>query len=290
MAAKIVMEYSSGVVPWYLLAETLQKGAPPAYGNFRESQPLLPCTVVVFCPNPSTSVSQTCHVTCSYDRYHERSAESYSHPAYFDQVFKESFINGEQLATKILPGIQQTEDADASNEASDTRKRRIEGEKRQAVKRSKERHFRDSLPTPWKADSFVEGPLKIMREERLVREEKYKISIDTSIPSINRIKDRMSSKGWDLKYTTVSNSDDLIVKILSPYYRQGRLENQELCLNTSVRSRHGEAGNIGMTMPSEGWQPEESRDMGLVLSSHQRLGHRDHLFTNLVTPGTPSKT
>ncbi|KAH7110415.1 hypothetical protein B0J13DRAFT_577915 [Dactylonectria estremocensis] len=129
------------------------------------------------------------------------------------QVLKESFIRGEELATKILPGIWQTEDADASDEASDTRKRRIEGEKRQAVKRLKERHFRDSLPTPWKAGSFTEGPLEIMREERLVREEKYKISIDTSLRSINRIKDPMSSKGWDLKYTTVSNSDDLIVKV-----------------------------------------------------------------------------
>ncbi|KAH7111576.1 hypothetical protein EDB81DRAFT_763303 [Dactylonectria macrodidyma] len=97
-----------------------------------------------------------------------------------DQVLKGSFMGGEDLATKILPGIQQTEDADASDEASNTRKRRIEGEKRQAVKRLKERHFGDSLPTPWKADSFVEGPLKIMREGRLVREEKYKISVDTS--------------------------------------------------------------------------------------------------------------
>ncbi|KAH7146955.1 hypothetical protein B0J13DRAFT_552942 [Dactylonectria estremocensis] len=129
------------------------------------------------------------------------------------QVLKESFIGEEELATKILPGIRQTEDADASDEASDTRKRRIEGEKQQAVKRLKERHFRDSLPTPWKADSFVEGPLKIMREERLVREEKYKISIDTSLRSINRIKDPMSSKRWDLGYITVSNSDDLIVKV-----------------------------------------------------------------------------
>ncbi|KAH7112733.1 hypothetical protein EDB81DRAFT_768292 [Dactylonectria macrodidyma] len=216
-------------------------------------------------------------------------------PASKQVLVEESFINGEELATKVLPGIRQTEAADASNEASDTRKRRREGEKRQAVKRLKERNFRDSLPTQWKADSFVEGPLKIMREERLVREEKYKISIDTSLHSINRIKDPISSKGWDLKYTTVSNSDDIIVKswyhsLHLHKYRQGRLENQELCLNTSVRSRHGEAENIGMIMLREGWQPEESRDMGLVLSSHQRLGHRDHLFTNLVTPGTPSKT
>ncbi|KAH7112704.1 hypothetical protein EDB81DRAFT_862682 [Dactylonectria macrodidyma] len=56
-----------------------------------------------------------------------------------DQVLKESFINGEQLATKILPGIWQTEDADASNEASDTRKRRIEGEKRQAARKQDRR-------------------------------------------------------------------------------------------------------------------------------------------------------
>ncbi|KAH7118165.1 hypothetical protein B0J13DRAFT_569600 [Dactylonectria estremocensis] len=129
-----------------------------------------------------------------------------------EQVLNESFI-GEELATKILPGIQQTEDADASNEASDTRKRRIEGGKQQAVKRLKDGHFGDSLPTPWKAGSFVEGPLKIMRQERLVREEKYKISFDTSLRSINRIKDQMCSKGWNLKYTTVSNSDDLIVKV-----------------------------------------------------------------------------
>lgn len=44
-----------------------------------------------------------------------------------------------------------------------------------------------------------------------------------------------------------------------------------------------------MIMPSEGWQPEESRDMGLVLGSHQRLSHRDHILTSLVTPGTASK-
>ncbi|KAH7118231.1 hypothetical protein B0J13DRAFT_613129 [Dactylonectria estremocensis] len=213
-------------------------------------------------------------------------------PASKQVLVEESFINGEELATKILPGIRQTEDADASNEASDTRKRRIGGEKRLAgVKRLKERQFRDPLPTPWKASSFVEGPWNIMREERLVREEKYEISFDTSLRSINRIKDPMYSKGWDLKYTTVSNSDGLIVKMAgSPPPMQGRLENQELCLNKSVRSRHGEAENIGMIMPREGWQPEESRDMGLVLSSHQRLSHRDHLFTNLVTPGNPSKT
>ncbi|KAH6986803.1 hypothetical protein EDB80DRAFT_690922 [Ilyonectria destructans] len=82
----------------------------------------------------------------------------------------------------------------------------------------------------------------------------------------------------------------LVGWIPSPYYKQGRLENQELCLNTSVRSRHGEAEeNIGIIMPSEGWQPEKSKDMGLVLSSHQRLSHRDHLFTNQVTPGTVPK-
>ncbi|KAH8654687.1 hypothetical protein BGZ61DRAFT_486998 [Ilyonectria robusta] len=211
-----------------------------------------------------------------------------------DQVLGESFI-GEELATKILPGIRQTEDADASNEASDTRKRRIEGEERQAVKRLKETHFRDSLPTPWKASSFVEGPWKIMRKERLVREEKYKISFDTSFRSINRIKDPMRGKGWDLKYTTVSNSDDLIVKswyhsLHLRKYRQGRLENQELCLNKSVRSRHGEAEeNISMIMLSEGWQPEESRDMGLVINSRRWLSHRDHLSTNQVTQGTASK-
>ncbi|KAH7108969.1 hypothetical protein EDB81DRAFT_769319 [Dactylonectria macrodidyma] len=45
-------------------------------------------------------------------------------------------------------------------------------------------------------------------------------------------------------------------------YRQGRLENEELCLNTSVRSRHGETENTGMIMPSEGWHSEESRGYG----------------------------
>ncbi|KAH7109159.1 hypothetical protein B0J13DRAFT_534829 [Dactylonectria estremocensis] len=188
----------------------------------------------------------------------------------------ESFINGEGLSSKILPGIRQTEDADASGQASDTRKRRIKGETRQAAKRLKQRPFRDSLPTQWKAGSFVEGPLKILREERLIQQEKYKISFGTSLHSINRIKHPISSKGWDLKYTTISNSDDRIVK--------------ELCLNTSVRSLHEEAKeNIDMIMPSEGWRPEESRDMGLVLSSHQWLSHRDHLFTNQVTLGTVSK-
>ncbi|KAH7114782.1 hypothetical protein B0J13DRAFT_613657 [Dactylonectria estremocensis] len=56
------------------------------------------------------------------------------------------------------------------------------------------------------------------------------------------------------------------------------------------RSSNGEAEeNIGMIMSSEGWQPEELRDMGIVLCSHQRLSHRGHLFTNQVTPGTASK-
>ncbi|KAH8653910.1 hypothetical protein BGZ61DRAFT_487240 [Ilyonectria robusta] len=82
--------------------------------------------------------------------------------------------------------------------------------------RLKEGPFSDSLPTPWKAGSFVKGPLKIMWEERQVREEKYKISFDTSLHLINGIKYRMFSKGWDLKYTTVSNSDDLIVKYDHP--------------------------------------------------------------------------
>lgn len=150
-------------------------------------------------------------------------------PASKQVLEEELFINREELATKILAGIRQIEDVDASDEASDIRKRRIEGEKRQAgtrallsavinliclaVKRLKVGHFGDLLPTLWKAGSFVEGPLKIIREERLVREEKYKISFDTSLRSINRIKDPMCSKGWDLKYTTVSNSNDLIVKV-----------------------------------------------------------------------------
>ncbi|KAH6953697.1 hypothetical protein BKA56DRAFT_239657 [Ilyonectria sp. MPI-CAGE-AT-0026] len=127
------------------------------------------------------------------------------------QAFANSFID-EELATKILPGIRYIEDADSFGEASDTRKRRREDEEPQAAaKRLKEMHFRDSLPTPWKVSSFDKGPLEIMREERLVREEKYKISIDTPI-SVNRIKDLMSSKGWDLKYTI--NADNFIVKVI----------------------------------------------------------------------------
>ncbi|KAH7113583.1 hypothetical protein EDB81DRAFT_862506 [Dactylonectria macrodidyma] len=128
-------------------------------------------------------------------------------------LVKESFIDGRELATKILPGIRQTEDAYAFDEAPDTRKRRRGSEERQTVKRLKEGPCRDSLPTPWKAGSFVEGPLKIMWQERLVREEKYKVSFNTSLHFINGIKRRMSSEGWDLEYTTVTNSDDLIVKV-----------------------------------------------------------------------------
>ncbi|KAH7114783.1 hypothetical protein B0J13DRAFT_533585 [Dactylonectria estremocensis] len=75
-------------------------------------------------------------------------------PASKQVLEEESFINGE-LASKILPGIRQTEDADASGKASDIRKRRIEDKKRRAVKRLKRRPFRDSVPTPWKADSSV---------------------------------------------------------------------------------------------------------------------------------------
>jgi hypothetical protein len=75
----------------------------------------------------------------------------------------------------------------------------------------------DSLPTSWKSGICVEGPLRITWRERLVREEKDEISFNSSSRSINGIKQHMSSKGWDLKYTTVPNSDDLIVKVPSEF-------------------------------------------------------------------------
>ncbi|KAM9873873.1 hypothetical protein VDGL01_12052 [Verticillium dahliae] len=127
------------------------------------------------------------------------------------QVLEESFIDGDELTTKILPGIRHTENVDALN----TRKRGRESEEMQAAKRSKgsPRPFGDSLPTPWKVDSYVEGPLEITREERLVREEKYKIFIDISIQSLNNIKGRMTGKGWDLMYAAVSNSGNIVVEV-----------------------------------------------------------------------------
>ncbi|KAM5361114.1 hypothetical protein ACJZ2D_013325 [Fusarium nematophilum] len=129
------------------------------------------------------------------------------------QVLEESFIDGKELATKILPGVRQIEDVDASDKAPNTRKRQRESEERQEAKRLKGGPFRDSLPTSWKEGSYVEGPLEITWKERLVREEKYKIFIGTSLKSIDKIKDEMSSKGWDLKYATVSNSDNIVVKV-----------------------------------------------------------------------------
>jgi hypothetical protein len=44
----------------------------------------------------------------------------------------ESFINRDELAAKILPGVEQTEDIDSSNEARKTRKRRRISRERQA--------------------------------------------------------------------------------------------------------------------------------------------------------------
>jgi hypothetical protein len=81
------------------------------------------------------------------------------------------------------------------------------------VKRFKGGPFKDSLPTPWQVDSYVEGPLEITREERLVREEKYTILIGTSLQSIDDIKDEMSNKGWDLMYAAVSNSGNIAVEV-----------------------------------------------------------------------------
>ncbi|CAM1503415.1 Fc.00g081910.m01.CDS01 [Cosmosporella sp. VM-42] len=132
------------------------------------------------------------------------------------KVLEESFIDAEELAAKIRLG-KHRDCNDASSATPKKRKRRGENEEGPAVKRSKEGSFRDSLPTPWKSDFRVEGPLRIMREERLVREEKYRISFNTSSQSINVIKERMFSKGWDLKYTTVSNSDDLIIGVPSEF-------------------------------------------------------------------------
>lgn len=106
------------------------------------------------------------------------------------------------------------------------------------VKRFKGGSFQDSLPTPWKVDSYVEGPLKITREERLVREEKYTILTGTSLKSIDDIKDEMFNKGWDLKYATVSNSDDIVVKIPSEFGHNSEdiLEDLKETLNVEMES------------------------------------------------------
>ncbi|CAM1503385.1 Fc.00g081610.m01.CDS01 [Cosmosporella sp. VM-42] len=132
-------------------------------------------------------------------------------------VSGESFIDEEELGSKILCDIQQREGKEALSATLKIRKRRGEEEEEPIIKRWKEEPSRDSLPTAWKAGFYVKGPLKIRWRERLVREHKYKISFNTSSQSINGVKKRMSRKGWDLKYTTVSNSDGLIVKIPSEF-------------------------------------------------------------------------
>lgn len=81
------------------------------------------------------------------------------------------------------------------------------------VKRFKGGPFRDSLPAPWKVGAYVEGSLKITWKERLVRGEEYKILVGTSLKSVDDIKDEVSSKGWDLKYAAVSNSDNIVVEV-----------------------------------------------------------------------------
>ncbi|RMJ05008.1 hypothetical protein CDV36_014321 [Fusarium kuroshium] len=154
------------------------------------------------------------------------------------QVLGESFIDEEELATKILPGCQQIEGVDAFDEEPNKRKRKRESEERQGVKRFNGGPFKDSLPTPWKVDSYVEGPFKITREERLVREEKYTILTGTSLQSIDDIKDEMFNRGWNLKYATVSNSDDIVVKIPSKFGHnfQDILEDLKQMLTVEMKS------------------------------------------------------
>ncbi|KAH6881166.1 hypothetical protein B0T10DRAFT_463661 [Thelonectria olida] len=128
------------------------------------------------------------------------------------ELLGESFVDEEELAAKILHGVQEREGAGASHAKLKTRKRRRRNEEGPtAVKRLKEGHF-DSLPTPWMTCYYNKGLLRIKRKERLVREEKYKISFDTSLQSFDGIKHRMLSNGWNLEYTSISNSTDLVVK------------------------------------------------------------------------------
>ncbi|RTE69072.1 hypothetical protein BHE90_016549 [Fusarium euwallaceae] len=154
------------------------------------------------------------------------------------QVLEESFIDRDELTAKILPGVRHTEDTNVFN----TRKRGRESEEMQAGKRFKgsPRPSKDSLPTPWKVDSYAEGPWKITREERLVREEKYTILIDTSLQSIDDIKAEISSKGWDLKYAAVRNSDSIVVKIPSEFGHnyQDILEDLKEILAVEMESRN----------------------------------------------------
>ncbi|RSL40145.1 hypothetical protein CEP51_016729 [Fusarium floridanum] len=153
-------------------------------------------------------------------------------------VLQESFIDEKELANKILPGFQQIEGVNAFDEEPNKRKRKRESEERQEVKRFKGGPFKDSLPTPWKVESYVQGPLKITREERLVREEKYTILTGTSLRSIDDIKDEMFNKGWDLKCATVSNSDDIVVKIPSEFGHnfEDILEDLKETLNVEMES------------------------------------------------------
>ncbi|KAH6869813.1 hypothetical protein B0T10DRAFT_593180 [Thelonectria olida] len=127
------------------------------------------------------------------------------------ELLGESFVDEEELAAKILHGVQEREGADASDTRLKTRKRRRGKEEGPTVKRLKEGPF-DSLPTPWKTCYYDKGLLRIKRKERLVREEKYKISFDTSLQSFDGIKHRMLSNGWNLEYASISNSNDLLVK------------------------------------------------------------------------------
>lgn len=55
-------------------------------------------------------------------------------------VLEESFIDDEELATKILPGFQKVEGADAPDEEPNKRKRK---------KESEERHEGTGAPSLW---------------------------------------------------------------------------------------------------------------------------------------------
>jgi hypothetical protein len=136
-----------------------------------------------------------------------------------------SFTNEEELAAEILLSIQQN-GAPASNAEPKTRKGQKENKDQRksmstrsaisinlislAAKRFK-RPIRDSLPPPWTVGYYIEGPLNIMKKERLIREKKYKIFFNASLKSIHNIAHRMHSKGWDLKYATIGNFNDPII-------------------------------------------------------------------------------
>ncbi|PHH92215.1 hypothetical protein CDD83_8415 [Cordyceps sp. RAO-2017] len=60
----------------------------------------------------------------------------------------------------------------------------------------------DSISTAWKTSSYGDGPLCIMRNERLIPEQKFQVAFDASFKSFQNIQNRLHDRGWDLEYSS----------------------------------------------------------------------------------------